>query len=111
MSTRPKALYAALLVVALASSGCNQGVQRPAKTYKEIEYPTLSALNIPQPQRFELQNGMVVYMIEDHTLPLVNILAMVRVGSRWEPVNKAGLASITGTVMRTGGTPTRSGDQ
>ena len=111
MSTPPKTFYAALLVVALVSNGCNQGSQRPAKSYKEIEYPPLSKLNIPQPQRFELQNGMAVYMIEDHALPLVNIVALVRVGSRWEPVNKAGLASITGTVMRTGGTPTRSGDQ
>lgn len=111
MNAPKKAFYTALLVAALASNGCNQGAQRAAKSYKEIEYPSLSELNIPQPQRFELQNGMVVYMIEDHTLPLVNIQALVRVGSRWEPVNKAGLASITGTVMRTGGTPTRSGDQ
>jgi zinc protease len=111
MSTPPKAFYAALLLVTLASNGCNQGAQRAAKSYKEIEYPPLGELKIPQPQRFELQNGMVVYMIEDHALPLVNVTALVRAGSRWEPVNKAGLASITGTVMRTGGTPTRSGDQ
>ena len=103
-----KTLGAAFLLLAL--NGCNQGTQ-PAKSYKEIKYPPLSKLNIPQPERFELQNGIVVYMIEDHTLPLVNVVALVRVGSRWEPVNKAGLASITGSVMRTGGTGTRSGDE
>jgi zinc protease len=88
-----------------------RGAQQPAKSYKEIKYPTLGKLNIPQPERIELPNGMVVYLLEDHTLPLVNVSAMVRAGSRWEPINKAGLASITGTVMRTGGTKTRSGDE
>jgi zinc protease len=100
---------AALLV--LAAGGCNKGSPVPAKSYKDLRYAELSKLNIPRPQRFELQNGMVVYLIEDHALPLVNASATVRVGSRWEPVNKAGLASITGTVMRTGGTTTHNGDQ
>jgi zinc protease len=84
---------------------------QPAKSYKEIKYPPLGKLNIPQPTRFEMPNGMVVYLLEDHALPLVNVSAMVRTGSRLEPVNKAGLAAITGEVMRTGGTKTRSGDE
>jgi len=99
------------VLLAVASGGCNQNSQVPVRSYKDIKYPPLSKLNIPQPQRFELQNGMVVYLIEDHALPLVNASVLVRVGSRWEPVNKAGLATITGSVMRTGGTTTQSGDQ
>jgi zinc protease len=99
------------VLFALTAGGCNTGSQVPAKSYQDIKYPPLSKLNIPQPQRFELQNGMVVYLIEDHALPLVDASILVRVGSRWEPVNKAGLASITGSVMRTGGTTTHSGDQ
>ena len=105
-----KTLGAAFLLLTLAPNGCNQSAQ-PVTSYKEIKYPPLNKLNIPQPERFELQNGIVVYLIEDHTLPLVNVSALVRAGSRWEPVNKAGLASITGSVMRTGGTGTRSGDE
>ena len=105
-----KTLGGALLIFTLAPIGCNQSTQ-PAESYKDIQYPPLNKLSIPQPERFELQNGMVVYMIEDHTLPLVNVLALVRAGSRWEPVSKAGLAAITGSVMRTGGTGSRSGDE
>lgn len=87
------------------------GQERPVKSYKELKYPPLSKLNVPQPTRFELPNGMVVFMLEDHTLPIVNVSALVRAGARWEPANKAGLAAITGSVMRTGGTKTRGGDE
>ncbi len=50
-------------------------------------------------------------LVEDHELPTINVNAMIRAGSRWEPAGKVGLAAIAGTVMRTGGTPTRNGDQ
>lgn len=53
-----------------------------------------------------LDNGMVLFMMEDHRLPVLNIRAMIRTGSIYEPAGKRGLADITGTVMRTGGTET-----
>jgi len=36
---------------------------------------------------------------------------MVRTGSRYEPDEKVGLAGLTGAVLRTGGTTTRTGDE
>jgi zinc protease len=83
----------------------------PARSYKMLKYPPLNEIKVPEPTRFELANGMIVYLVEDHELPMIDMAAMIRTGDRWEPVDKAGLAAITGTVMRTGGTPTRSGDQ
>ena len=82
-----------------------------ATSYKALKYPALNQIKVPEPTRFELGNGMVVYLVEDHELPTITVSARVRTGDRWEPVEKAGLASITGTVMRTGGTATRKGDQ
>jgi zinc protease len=90
--------------------GARRTSDRPVKSYKDIKYPPLSKLNIPQPTRFVMPNGMVVYLLEDRSLPMINVSTMMRAGSRWEPVNKAGLAAMTGTVMRTGGTKTRDGD-
>src|SRR5688572_1281474 len=101
---------AALLFLTLATNGCNQGGQPPG-SYKEIKYPPLNKRVLPQAERFELPNGTVAYLIEDRALPLVNALAVLRAGSRWEPVNKAGLASITASVMRTGGTAAHNGDE
>lgn len=81
------------------------------KSYKELKFPKLKELKIPEPSRFVLENGMVVYLLEDHELPLVNVMTYIRTGSRWEPPDKVGLAGITGTVMRTGGTNSKTGDQ
>jgi len=50
-----------------------------------------------------LENGMIVYFLEDHELPLVSITATMRTGSWLDPAEKIGLASLTGSVMRTGG--------
>jgi zinc protease len=49
--------------------------------------------------------------MQDRQLPLVRGTALFRTGSRLEPANKVGLADITGTTMRTGGTLTHSADE
>jgi predicted Zn-dependent peptidase len=85
--------------------------QRIPKSYKDLKFPPLGEIKVPEPVRFELANGMVVYLVEDHELPVIGATAMIRTGARWEPPEKAGLAAITGTVMRTGGSTSRSGDQ
>ncbi len=105
---RTKLLSTLVILLALVAAGA---AQEPAGGYKSLKYPPLNQIKVPEPVRFELPNGMVVYLLEDHELPKISLHATVRVGSRWEPAAKAGLAQITGTVMRTGGSTTRSGDQ
>ena len=80
-------------------------------TVEQLAYPPLPDLHIPQPTRVVLDNGMVVFLLEDHELPTVHVSARIRTGSRLEPADKVGLASLTGTVMRSGGTATRTGDR
>jgi len=58
----------------------------------------------PDPERLVLDNGMVVYLLEDHELPLVTVTATIRTGGWLDPPDKVGLAAITASVMRTGGT-------
>ena len=60
--------------------------------------------SIPQPQRVVLDNGLVLYLLEDHELPLIEATALIRTGAVYDPVDRAGLASLTGEVMRSGGT-------
>lgn len=81
-----------------------------AKHYTELQFAPLPEIKLPKYERFVLRNGLVVYLMEDHELPLVSGTAMVRTGSRWEDGEKVGLASLTGTVMRTGGTKQHSPD-
>ncbi|MBD6614449.1 insulinase family protein [Komarekiella sp. 'clone 1'] len=82
-----------------------------AKHYTELQLAPLAEIKLPKYERFVLQNGLVVYLMEDHELPLVNGTALVRTGSRLEPSEKVGLAGFTGAVMRTGGTKKHSPDQ
>lgn len=58
--------------------------------------------------RHELSDGVVVYAVEDHTLPLVDIGLQLRTGSFLESAEKTGLAKLTGALLRSGGTTTRA---
>ncbi len=80
------------------------------KHYTALTFPPLPELKVPPYERFQLANGMVVYLMEDHELPLVGGTALIRTGDRLEPANQVGLADLTATVMRTGGTAAQSGD-
>lgn len=82
-----------------------------AKHYTQLRFPPLGEVKLPKYERFMLDNGMVVYLMEDHELPLVGGTALVRTGDRLEPANQVGLANLTGVVMRTGGTQKHSADQ
>lgn len=81
------------------------------KHYSDLQFPSLAEVQIPKYTRYKLDNGMVVYLMEDHELPLVGGTALVRTGDRLEPAEKVGLGGITGQVMRTGGTTVHSGDE
>jgi zinc protease len=83
----------------------------PAPSYKDLKYPPLTQVKIPDVTSFTLANGMKVYLLENHELPTVNGMALVRTGNLFDPSDKIGLAELTGTVLRTGGTKELTGDQ
>jgi zinc protease len=101
---------AAAWLLAYTFSSVAQTAQ-PARSYKDLKYPPLNRIQVAEPTRLELANGMVVFLVEDHELPMISLGALIRAGSRWEPIEKAGVAAIAGSVMRTGGTPSRNGDK
>lgn len=82
-----------------------------AKHYTELEFAPLPEIQLPNYTRYKLDNGMLVYLMEDHELPLVGGTALIRTGERLEPADKVGLASLVGEVMRTGGTTEHTGDE
>jgi zinc protease len=79
--------------------------------YRDIKAPALRQVSMPQPKRIQLPNGMVIFLMEDHELPLIRGVAHVRGGSREEPAQKVGLVNILGASWRTGGTEKQTGDQ
>ncbi len=105
-----RVLTIALLTIGCLFVGSGQTGPKPLH-YKKLKYPPLRQVQIPDPLRFQLSNGMIVYLLEDRTLPLIEGSVLVRTGSQYEPADKVGLASLTGQVMRTGGTATKTGDE
>lgn len=81
------------------------------KPWEKIKIPELNEIKMPAYERVELDNGMILYLAEDHKFPLVDLSATIEVGDIFEPSNKLGLAGMTGEVMRTGGTTNISGDE
>ena len=78
---------------------------------KDLKYPPLHAIRIPDVDTFTLPNGMRVFLLEDHELPLVHGAARIRTGNLFDPPDKVGLATMTGMVLRTGGTHSKTGDE
>lgn len=100
-----------LLLTAILSALIGLPAVAQVKNYREIQYPTLPEFKIPKPTVFTLNNGMQVFLMEDHELPLIRINARIRTGANYEPADKAGLASLMGAVQRTGGAADMTGDQ
>lgn len=77
----------------------------------KLTYPQL---NYQPPQRAKyrqvLSNGVVAYMVEDRTLPLITVSILVRTGSYLEAADKTGLASLVGSQMRAGGTTSKKAE-
>lgn len=76
-------------------------------TYSLLEY----APPKPSTYRQTLGNGVVGFFVEDHELPLVNVVALVRVGSYLDPAGKTGLSAATASLMRSGGTAHYTSEQ
>jgi len=81
----------------VAYSADLEGEDPRTMTFEPVEFSP------PEPERVVLDNGLVVYLLEDHELPLVTITATMRTGSWLDPADKVGLAAMTGAVMRAGG--------
>jgi len=101
-------LLAILIVAVLAPLPQALG---QATDWKQVPIPQLPAFKPKVPKRVQLSNGMVIFLQEDHELPLIEATARIRGGSVNEPASKVGLVEIFGEVWRTGGTKSQTGDQ
>lgn len=82
-----------------------------ATDWKQVAKPPLHEFHPQQPRRISLPNGMVIFLQEDHELPLIRGEMRIRGGSREEPAGKVSLVEVFGQVWRTGGTRSKTGDQ
>jgi len=76
---------------------------------RDMKFPPLD-FNPPEPVRFESDNGIIVYFLEDHQLPVLTLSAYFRGGTVQDTEDKAGLAAVTATLLRSGGAGARTPD-
>ncbi len=99
-----------LLCLAFGSTAhAAERAQVPLPKPDELKYHPIH-FTLPRADRVLLDNGIILYVFADSELPLLNISAVIRTGSNYDPIGKEGLAEIAGAVLRTGGTETLSGN-
>ena len=105
--------FAVILLVGLCSSALQLSAQAQSQTqtWQQIPIPKLPEFRPQQPKRIQLPNGMVIFLQEDHELPIIDGTARIRGGETSVPAKAVGLTDVYGEVWRTGGTKTQNGDQ
>ena len=93
-------LISICFIVTVIIQGCATNLQ--LANPRTMKFPELN-FQIPKAERVVLECGMPVYLLRDTELPIINMTAMVRVGSVYEPAAKSGLSGMVGNVMRSGG--------
>lgn len=95
-----------LLSAAVSQAAADKSLYDPRK----LVTPPIGRIQEVKPERFTLPNGIVVFLLEDHDLPIVSGTAYFRTSPTFVPGDRVGLGSLTGSVMRSGGTAKHSGD-
>lgn len=72
--------------------------------HENLDFPELNDFQKPQVESFTTDNGITFFLVEDNELPLINVNTRIKTGGVLVPNEKTGLASITGNVIRSGGT-------
>jgi zinc protease len=107
---RPVRTFIVAVLALAAVAGASHAQLDPRFDPKHLVTPPLRRVQTVTPERFVLPNGLVVFLLENHDLPIVTGQANVRSTPSWIPNDKVGLGAITGQVMRTGGSSRHSGD-
>lgn len=88
------------VLITMVATAC--ATEQPPANPRTMKFSELN-FQIPAAERVVLDCGMPVYLLRDAELPIINMTAMVLVGSVYEPAVKSGLSAIVGSVMRSGG--------
>lgn len=91
--------------------GAAPGAAGSVPLVKDLKFPPARSVQMPTLASVTLPNGMKVLLQEDHELPVVTGMILVRTGSLFDPPDRIGLAQLTGAVLRSGGTALKTGEQ
>jgi zinc protease len=78
---------------------------------RDMKFGPLHTVQPPKLVTSALSNGLKLYLTEDHDLPVIAGVVMVRTGDAFDPPERVGLASLAGYLLPRGGTALKTGDQ
>jgi zinc protease len=67
-------------------------------------------LTLPQPAEFALRNGLKIYLVEAHELPVITVSFLTLAGNEANPLQKPGVAGFAAAMLNQG-TQSRSAEQ
>jgi len=89
--------------VAIAVAVCSvAGAQERPDRSKPPALAPPSQLNLPSIQKRALSNGIAVWVVEAHEVPIVQVSLVVRAGAGDDPAGRFGTASLTAAMLDEG---------
>ncbi len=108
IKSRPKKVFSVLVILTTACwlfPAASWAIHPSKLKFEQMKF------NPPDTEMVLLNNGIILHILQDSELPVIDMVAVVRTGSIYEPEDKTGLADITGRVMRSGGTVNMTGEE
>ena len=90
-----------MLVLATLAAAVPALAQAPDRSKAPVPGPA-PALVLPPIVKRTLSNGLPVWILERHKVPLVHVTLLVKAGAAADPAGKAGLASVTADLLDEG---------
>jgi zinc protease len=109
------------LVLAASAAACatetpsTQGLRRSpgSELVRRMSFHPIQ-ISVPrvgrEVDRRVLGNGIILYLAEDHSLPVLDVSAVFRAGSLYETAARPGVAQFTASQLRNGGTADRTAE-
>lgn len=90
-----------LILVCIACASFVAVAQKPDRTVPP-KPGAPPALDLPPIQKHKLSNGLDVWIVEQHEVPLAQVNLIVRAGSGADPAGRFGVASMTANMLDEG---------
>ena len=87
-----------LFVLMIATLSAAPYAQAPDRSKPPAIGPA-PALKMPPIQKSKLSNGLAVWIVEHHEVPLAQVNLIVRAGSAADPIGKYGVGRLTAAML------------
>ena len=94
--------FSAVLAIVLAVLWVGAAAQQRPDRSKAPSLGAAPQLKLPPIQKRTLGNGLNVWIVESHKVPLVQVNLLVRAGSGDDPAGRFGVASLTAAMLDEG---------